>query len=103
MGVITMVGTNEARLIASGGVGFELRLGNQVIGSAGESEAAVGSAAADRKHAHVYWDGTTAPLTDAGCGDDTLVNGDRMVCAQRLRTGEVVRVGSVELRYEEQG
>jgi pSer/pThr/pTyr-binding forkhead associated (FHA) protein len=97
-----MAGTNEAHLIGRGGVGFALRLGDQVIGPAG-TRVAVGSADVGRLHAHVYWDGTTATLTDAGCANGTLVNGDRVVGAERLRTGDVVRVGTVELRFEEQG
>jgi pSer/pThr/pTyr-binding forkhead associated (FHA) protein len=97
-----MAGTNEAHLIGTGGIGFALRLGDQVIGPAG-ADMALGSAEVGRKHAHVYWDGTTATLTDAGCANGTLVNGDRVVGAQRLRTGDVVRVGGIEFRFEEQG
>lgn len=97
-----MAGTNEAHLIGRGGVGFALRLGDQVIGQVAAG-VAVGSGDGGRMHAHVYWDGTTATLTDAGRANGTLVNGDRVVGAQRLRTGDVVRVGSVEFRFEEQG
>ena len=95
-----MAGSNEAHLIGRGDVGFALRLGDQVIGPA-DAGVAVGSVDVGRTHAHVYWDGTTATLTDAGCANRTLVNGDRVVGAQRLRTGDVVRVGSEEFRFEE--
>ena len=105
IGVITMAGTIGARLVVFGGSGdgFPLRLGDQVIGTedAELSHASFGVENARREHAHVYWDGSTATLTDAGFRDGTLVNGDRVVGAQRLRSGDVVRVGGVELRYEE--
>ena len=39
-------------------------------------------------------------LTDLGSTNGTYVNGTLLASAQRLRSGDVVRIGQTDLRYE---
>lgn len=100
-----MTSAKEARLVVAGGpdggARYPLRLGDQVIGPGGDVDVPIGSDGVGPRHAHVYWDGANATVTDTGCGNGTLVNGSRVAGAQPLRSGDVIRVGDVELRYED--
>ena len=100
-----MTSVTEARLVVAGGpnggAAYPLRLGDQVIGPQGDPDVPIGSGEAGPRHAHVYWDGAHATVTDTGCGNGMLVNGSRVVGAQHLRSGDVIRVDGVELRYED--
>lgn len=79
---------------------YPLRVGDQVIGRSETADVIVGAGDVSREHAHVWWDGTTATITDAGSSNGTEVNGYRIVGSQALRRGDVLRLGSAELRFE---
>lgn len=99
-----MSGSNGPQLvIATGprsGERFPLRVGEQIIGRAGTADVVLGGVDVSRDHAHVRWDGSTAIITDAGSSNGTVVNGYRILGAQALRSGDVLRLGSAELRFE---
>jgi pSer/pThr/pTyr-binding forkhead associated (FHA) protein len=95
------------RLIVTGGPrnGFvyPLRLGAQLIGRADNADVLVDSQDVSRKHAQVSWDGTSAVVVDAGSRSGTIVNGHPITGTCPLRSGDVLQVGSVELRFEALG
>ena len=99
-----MNGSYGPWLVAAGGPRsgerYALRVGDQVIGRAETADVIVGAGDVSREHAHVWWDGTTATITDAGSSHGTEVNGYRLVGSQALRPGDVLRLGSAELRFE---
>lgn len=103
-GVITMNGSYGPWLVIAGGPRsgerYPLRPGDQVIGRAGTADVILGARDVSREHARVCWDGTTATITDAGSSHGTEVNGYRVVGIQVLRPGDVLRLGSAELRFD---
>src|SRR6266487_858735 len=92
------------RLIVAGGPrnGFvyPLHLGAQLIGRADSAEVVVDPQDTSRQHAQIRWDGTSAVVEDADSLSDTIVNGQPITGAHLLRSGDVLQVGSVELRFE---
>jgi hypothetical protein len=99
-----MMRTAEARLVVLGGGtsgdGYALRLGDQVVGRDGTADLVLSAPDVSRRHAVIRWDGVTASVTDVGSKLGTEVNGYRIVGSQAIRSGDVVRVGSVRLRFE---
>lgn len=97
-------GPNGPRLvIAAGsrsGERYPLRLGDQVIGRADTADVVLGAGDVSREHAHVWWDGSMATVTDAGSSHGTQVNGYRIIGTHVLRPGDVLRLGSAELRFD---
>jgi hypothetical protein len=53
-----------------------------------------------RRHAYLSWDGRSASIADAGSTNGTRVNGRRIEHAQALRSGDIIRLGSLDLRFE---
>jgi hypothetical protein len=99
-----MSGSNGPRLvIATGprsGEWYPLRVGEQTIGRADTAQVVLGGVDVSRNHARIRWDGSTATITDAGSSNGTVVNGYRLFGAHALRPGDMLRLGSTELRYE---
>ncbi len=99
-----MSGSSGARLVIEGGPRggerYPLRLGDQVIGRADTADVILGAGDVSREHAHIWWDGATATITDAGSSHGTEVNRYRVVGSQTLRRGDLIRLGSAELRFE---
>jgi hypothetical protein len=82
------------------GATYALRHGNQLIGRSDEADVAVTSPDLSRRHAYVSWDGSNATIVDAGSTNGTVVN-DRLISGARpLRAGDIVRLGSLELRFD---
>jgi hypothetical protein len=79
---------------------FALRHGNQLIGRSDEADVAVTSPDLSRRHAYVSWDGSNATIVDAGSTNGTVVNNQLISGARPLRAGDVVRLGSLELRFD---
>ena len=93
-----------ARLVISAGPRsgerYPLRLGDQMIGRAETADVVLGAGDVSREHAHIWWDGAVATITDAGSSHGTEVNGYRIVGSHALRPGDLVRLGSAEVRFE---
>lgn len=73
-----------------------------VIGRTSEADICVSSHSVSRKHAEIFANLGDYWVADLGSTNATLVNGQALGQApHKLRVGDVIRVGEVELRYEE--
>jgi Ca-activated chloride channel homolog len=92
--VVVAVGPGEGKR-------FALR-GEATIGRTAAAEIAIESASISRRHAEIYALEGAYWLTDLGSTNITEVNGARVANAPvKLTHGDVIRIGQVELRYEE--
>jgi Ca-activated chloride channel family protein len=74
-----------------------------VIGRTAEADLRVPSQNVSRRHAQVFADAGAYWVSDMGSTNTTEVNGSKLGTApHRLAPGDIVRVGDVELRYEEE-
>lgn len=73
-----------------------------VVGRTNDADLRVESARVSRRHAEVFADAGAYWIVDLGSTNPTIVNGvDLGSTPHKLRPGDVVLVGDVELRYEE--
>ena len=73
-----------------------------VIGRTATADLAIPSASISRRHAEVFALDGKFWIRDYGSTNTTLVNGKPVrVSPETLRSGDVVRIGAVEIRYEE--
>jgi len=90
-------------VISSGplnGRSFSVRLGNQLLGRDDNADVVLPSTDLSRRHAYLSWDGSSASIADAGSTNGTLVNGRVIERAQALRPGDIIRLGSLDMRFE---
>jgi hypothetical protein len=74
-----------------------------VIGRTSGAEIKVTSPSVSRRHAEIFANAGDYWVCDLGSTNPTLVNGRPLGSApHKLRPGDVVKVGEVELRYEEE-
>lgn len=92
--------TGIPRLIASDGSAFELPEGETVVGREFGNGLVVPNDTVSRKHATLLKMGTSVELQDHGSTNGTWVNGVKVAGSQNLRSGDSVRFGSIEYRYE---
>src|SRR5436190_9784090 len=94
------------RLVVIGGEDLNgrvipLRTGVQVLGRAQTADVMVAHPDLSREHALLQWDGRTASIADAGSTNGTAVNGELIDGRRVLRRGDVVRLGRLQLRFED--
>ncbi len=80
---------------------FELddAAGEVVIGRSSECQWAIPSSGISRKHARVSRHGTDVMIEDLGSSNGTFVNNERLSAPRALRDQDLVRLGSVEIRF----
>ncbi|MPY89518.1 MAG: FHA domain-containing protein [Luteitalea sp.] len=88
------------RLAWDGGVAY-LGPGAHVIGRAENLAVCLDHQGVSRRHARVTVAGGVASLEDVGSRNGTYVNGARVTCVVQLRDGDRIRVGAVELAFED--
>ena len=94
-----MSGRLLCRLRAGVTLSFELREDEAVLGREPGLAIALPAEGVSRRHARVTWDGTSHWVEDLRSTNGTFVNGER-ITAERLKKGDVLRVGQTELRLE---
>ncbi len=92
----------EAWLVAVGD-GARYRLADEcLIGRTSEAHICVTSPNVSRRHAEIFANAGDYWLADLGSTNPTIVNGQPLQRApHKLNPGDHVKVGNVELRYEE--
>ena len=94
-----------AALVVQGGADagkrYPLGLPKAVIGRTASAEIAVRSSNVSRQHAMIAGQGGRYVVLDLGSTNTTEVNGQPVSRPHPLVPGDVIRVGDVELRYEE--
>jgi predicted component of type VI protein secretion system len=73
--------------------------GEVVIGRSSECQWAIPSSGVSRKHARVSRQGLDVTIEDLGSSNGTFVNGERLGTPRVLRDQDLVRLGSVEIRF----
>jgi hypothetical protein len=82
------------------GTTFDIREG-ATIGRADGSDIPIDDPFASSVHARVFPRRNFMYIEDMGSTNGTFHNGRRLRSAERLKTGDVVRIGETEYRYEE--
>jgi hypothetical protein len=91
------------RLVATSGdqtLAFPLRQGSTLIGRHASCHVCIPAKGISRRHCQVYVDGTTAVVRDLGSANNTFVNNRRVTDRVELRDGDVLCLGTFELRFE---
>jgi pSer/pThr/pTyr-binding forkhead associated (FHA) protein len=70
-----------------------------VVGRASECQWAIPSSGVSRKHARIRRRGSEVTIEDIGSSNGTFVNSERLSAPRPLRDQDVVRLGSVEIRF----
>jgi predicted component of type VI protein secretion system len=73
--------------------------GDVVIGRSSECQWAIPSSGVSRKHARVSRQGMDVTIEDLGSSNGTFVNGERLGAPRVLCDQDLVRLGSVEIRF----
>jgi Ca-activated chloride channel family protein len=81
---------------------FPLALGKAVIGRGANAEIRVQDGSVSRRHAVVAGQNGRFIVVDMGSTNTTQVNGEPVAKPHPLAPGDVIRVGDIELRYEEE-
>ena len=82
------------------GSAFELGDG-ATMGRADGSDIPVDDPFASSVHARIFPRGQFMYIEDMGSTNGTYLNGRRLRAAERLKVGDMVRIGETEYRYEE--
>ncbi len=80
---------------------FALRQGETTIGRSHYCTVVVDSSTASREHAAVRVMGERIELCDLGSRNGTAVNGQRISDAATIRVGDIITIGSKEIRLVE--
>jgi pSer/pThr/pTyr-binding forkhead associated (FHA) protein len=89
-----------ARLVdMRGGRRYDLQRGDCVIGRGAACDIVIEGTDISRRHARITMGPRGAQIIDESA-NGTYVNGERVDASCALHTGDVVRMGGVELRYE---
>ena len=72
-----------------------------MIGRDSTNEIVINDAEVSRRHAHLTFQGGKYVLEDLGSTNGTFVNGIRLDSPRRLSSGDLIRVGETQLRYEQ--
>jgi hypothetical protein len=82
---------------------YTLERGHQLVGRGGDADVVVDWPDLSRNHAYVSWDGRSAAIADAGSTNGTAVNREPVRDSRQLSDGDVLRLGSLELRVDVAG
>jgi pSer/pThr/pTyr-binding forkhead associated (FHA) protein len=72
------------------------------IGRGKDTHTCLGDRAVSRHHCQLEADGDQFRISDTHSADGTYVNGKRILLSQPLTDGDIIRIGSTELRLEAQ-
>lgn len=78
---------------------FPLSIGEHVVGRDADVDVTLDSSTVSRRHARVVVDRDRTMLDDLGSKNGTYVGTERVTAPVRLRDGDAVRIGSVQVTY----
>ncbi len=79
---------------------FSMARDMTVIGRREDCDLRIPLGEVSRKHCRLVRDGDTLKIEDLGSSNGTFLNGRRLTEPARLDTGDVIRIGGTDLRYE---
>jgi len=77
---------------------FALEEGETILGRSSQATLFIDDVSVSRRHARMVVDGPSVVVEDLGSKNGTTVNGERIAEATPVRDGDVLLVGSVEMR-----
>jgi DNA-binding winged helix-turn-helix (wHTH) protein len=78
---------------------FALEQGETVFGRSRQVTVFIDEVSVSRRHARIVVDGSSVVVEDLGSKNGTTVNGDPIAGATPLQDGDVLALGSVEMRF----
>ena len=93
-------GKRPGTIVMPSGDRIELREGKNLIGRLADCAVIISDGNTSRHHSQIHRSGSGFIITDLGSTNGTFVNGERLVADHRLVDGDIVTVGSVNLRFE---
>ena len=92
--LVTNAGNDDERAV-------DVRVGATTIGRTKDNDVFVLHKSLSRQHARLEHDGKATFIVDLDSKNGTFVNGARVVGAERMSPGDILRVGETDLRVEE--
>ncbi len=96
----TLTPTGTPKLVATDGSAFDLPEGETSVGREFGNGLVVPSDTVSRRHATLQKSGSTVTVMDHGSTNGTWVNGMKVGATVSLNSGDQLRFGSIEYRYE---
>ena len=93
-------GKRPGTIVMPSGDRIELKDGKNLIGRLADCAVVISDGNTSRHHAQIHRSGSGFVITDLGSTNGTSVNGDTLISDHRLADGDIVTVGSVNLRFE---
>jgi len=78
---------------------FALDEGETILGRSREATVFIDDVSVSRRHARMMVNGHSVVVEDLGSKNGTTVNGDRIAGTASIQDGDVLAVGSVEMRF----
>jgi hypothetical protein len=93
-------GKRPGTIVMPSGDRIELGDERNLIGRLGDCAVMISDGNTSRHHAEIHRAGSGFVISDLNSTNGTFVNGERLVADHRLADGDIITVGSVNLRFE---
>jgi hypothetical protein len=93
-------GKRPGTIVMPSGDRIALKEGKNLIGRLADCAVVLSDGNTSRHHAQIHRAGSGFVITDLGSTNGTFVNGEKLIGDVRLADGDIVTLGSVNLRFE---
>jgi hypothetical protein len=93
-------GKRPGTIVMPSGDRIALKEGKNLIGRLADCAVIVSDGNTSRHHAQIHRAGSGFVITDLGSTNGTFVNGEKLIGDVRLADGDIITLGSVNLRFE---
>jgi hypothetical protein len=93
-------GKRPGTIVMPSGDRITLKDGKNLIGRLADCVVVVSDGNTSRHHAQIHRAGSGFVISDLGSTNGTFVNGERLIADLRLADGDIITLGSVNLRFE---
>ena len=93
-------GKRPGTIVMPSGDRITLTDGRNLIGRLADCRIVISDTNTSRHHAEIHRAGSGFVINDLGSTNGTLVNGEKLTADRRLSDGDIVTVGTINLRFE---
>jgi len=93
-------GKRPGTIVMPSGDRITLKEGKNLIGRMADCAIVVSDGNTSRHHAQIHGAGSGFVITDLGSTNGTFLNGEVLIADHRLADGDIIAIGSVNLRFE---
>jgi len=93
-------GRRPGTIVMPSGDRIELADGRNLIGRLSDCRIVISDGNTSRHHAEMHRSGSGFVISDLGSTNGTYLNGERLTADRRVNDGDIITVGSVNLRFE---